>query len=46
MGNRIPIYISISILLTLVASNCAQTKTQVKSPAASPREVWKFETGG
>ena len=46
MSYRMLVYVSISILLTLVASNCAQTETQVQSPETSPREIWKFETGG
>ena len=46
MSYRVLVYVSISILLTLAASNCAQTETQVQSSATSPREIWKFETGG
>jgi len=44
--NGVLVYVSISILLALAASNCAKTETQVQSPATSPREIWKFETGG
>jgi hypothetical protein len=46
MNYRILVYVSLSILLTLAASNCAQTETQVQSSAIPPREIWKFETGG
>jgi len=46
MSARILVYVSLSMLLTLAASNCAETGTPVQSPSTSPREIWKFESGG